>query len=63
MREAEYAVEMRFLVPPHLIEAARQAMSSFTVKKIASHAIRDIPGNKPDPTKLTHQELNLLLSE
>jgi hypothetical protein len=63
MREAEYVVEMRFLVPPHLIDAARQAMSPFSVKEVPSAAILDTPGIKPDPAKLTNQELNLLLSE
>lgn len=62
-KKIEYAVEMCFLVPPHLIDAARQAMSSFTVAEITSPAKRYTPGGKPEPSKLTNQELNVLLSE
>ena len=63
MQKDENAVEMRFLVPPHLIDAARQAMSSFTIKEIPCTQTCCAPERKPDPSKLTNQELDLLLSE
>lgn len=63
MKETEHDVEMRFLVPSHLATAARQAMSALTVKEITPYVNCPAPERKTNPSRLTNQELDLLLSE
>ena len=54
-------VEMRFLVPPHLVELVRKAMAPFPVEERAAAGMRNFPGSRPDGPRLTNQELDLLL--
>jgi len=63
MQEALYVVEMRFLVPPHLADAARQAMSPYAIDVNTSQRMCFSPDNKPENGNLEDQELNFLLDE
>jgi hypothetical protein len=63
MFESRFAVEMRFLVPPHLIEAARQAMSSFMIEEQTDISEQHMPKSVYPHCMLTQQELKVLLRE
>jgi len=52
-------VEMRFLVPPHLVESVREAMALFLVEESACR--HTFSGCKQGASHLTNQELDLLL--
>lgn len=64
MRNDEFVLEMRFLVPPHLADLARRAMAPFAVEErpavgAASGIHAAVAAS--DKCQLTGQELDLLL--
>ena len=57
------ALELRFLVPPHLEEAARKAIAPYAVEECASNPGRPSPPASPTRCVLSGQELAELLGE
>ncbi len=54
-------VEMRFLVPPDLVDSVREAMAVFPVEESAATRRRQRPRPGKNAPQLTDQELDLLL--
>jgi hypothetical protein len=61
MPNSSPAVEVRFWIPLHLVEAAREAMTPFTVKECPNKVPACGSITKADDCQLTPREIRVLL--
>ena len=61
MHKSEFAVELRFSVPLHMIAAARQALAPFMVEELTADESPKRSTPVSDANRLTTQEMKLLL--
>jgi len=61
MRTPPPALELRFLVPPHLADAARKAMAPYAVCENTTQPREAVRAKSDNAGQLTDQELAMLL--